>query len=1249
MWIKRQIKGVAGHRRFRWIGLAAAMLILGTGPLRAEEPAISVYYPDGHNVINGAGRRSFVIAAPTYNFACNVAKSQVDEFYLPAGAKAGVNLFDAGGALNGISLMLTDGTGKIYYSVLDGGNDLVNSWYGYPIYQTSMYFAEGGKHFYRLEVKKIQFKSADGLVMAADGYLNCYVWLDRVFVDVTFTATQALTLSGMQILTVLNNDGFDHYCLPGGSATPIPSAGSFASPSLPSGIVFSDSRQPGAGSLAYIVGNPQGTKHLICSRGTYGLKTQPAIICRQVLFDSLLDGGSLTMNAGDSREAYFQLYPSADTTPQDGLTNIDVEIHPLTPTILDRMSGSQSQYLSYDSVTGCYAFNVAYLYNSAAGYRVGINTPNQYDGIKINLPADSRARSNRIRLRSMYQAGWIGGMVADELNWPSGEGVQCAEVGLTLGNPNTLYTYTVIPTQPAQAKTFWVKVLGKRWGETPAVYNSSENLQNTDPLGQLWLNVITGTSASDCLSVVQRAYASICDAGVLNGNIPAAARRFYQNAGGNEFLEYTTSGSSAQDLESRGVRFNRVSPSLLDLTFNGITRDKMIESTIDYRLPPISDLNRLFLHLRYDVKGTVQIQNLKRDLTLLTLADEKYCVYPNYQSCAYTDAGGNRQIISMQPSVGLPLGGPTPWACVYADPTGNRGLVLRSYTAKVNGAPNNQAAITLVTSPKRGLHLVPDSTATQLITGDYFDLEVEIVSYGTENSNYLETQNEAARYGSGRLSVDMKTGSLVSLYPPRIQLDPASGWAEFVLTGGRNFVPLEFMGLDAYTDATRKPFVLEESFNDCWVPYNPTVGVNDGWDVNLDRGTGQYSVIIPVYREDGFPRRFRAHLSRNRLDAEDYVAANDSTAGNAGGQYRSGDVDIYASPQGGYYVGNSAPGEWLEFNYTNPAAEPRLFTSVLNYQASSAASVHLSINGVDQPAIALGFAAGWQKVSGSDIKLKPSANRIRLTIDSGSPSLDYIQLMYERPLPTRPYDFAVLDHSLPIIIKSNETFPGWILVKNIGTAAWTGSDYRLRALDLFYGSWAEVAMDSNENIQPGQIKKFNITIDSPEIFGFSPTRWKMMKGSTSFPGEEFQREIQTAFPVDANATETWPSGGTQAPQPAPPSSAVEVIWPNGNEVWPIGSTQALRWRTNLETGGASIRYELWQDGAKVADLGSGSDLFGEKSDAITVPTVPPGSDYKVWMLSVANPSLWDESDAYFTIVEPTEQNQVRQGKWLLYE
>ena len=44
------------------------------------------------------------------------------------------------------------------------------------------------------------------------------------------------------------------------------------------------------------------------------------------------------------------------------------------------------------------------------------------------------------------------------------------------------------------------------------------------------------------------------------------------------------------------------------------------------------------------------------------------------------------------------------------------------------------------------------------------------------------------------------------------------------------------------------------------------------------------------------------------------VSYHDTTAGNAGGAYRSTDVDLQASSDGGYNVGWTAPGEWLNYS-----------------------------------------------------------------------------------------------------------------------------------------------------------------------------------------------------------------------------------------------------------------------------------------------------------------------------------------------
>src|SRR5262245_20799614 len=54
-----------------------------------------------------------------------------------------------------------------------------------------------------------------------------------------------------------------------------------------------------------------------------------------------------------------------------------------------------------------------------------------------------------------------------------------------------------------------------------------------------------------------------------------------------------------------------------------------------------------------------------------------------------------------------------------------------------------------------------------------------------------------------------------------------------------------------------------------------------------------------------------------RIEAEDFDAGPngsayfDTTAGNAGGEYRNTDVDIQSCAEGGYNIGWSRAGEWL--------------------------------------------------------------------------------------------------------------------------------------------------------------------------------------------------------------------------------------------------------------------------------------------------------------------------------------------------
>src|SRR5262249_35216321 len=102
------------------------------------------------------------------------------------------------------------------------------------------------------------------------------------------------------------------------------------------------------------------------------------------------------------------------------------------------------------------------------------------------------------------------------------------------------------------------------------------------------------------------------------------------------------------------------------------------------------------------------------------------------------------------------------------------------------------------------------------------------------------------------------------------------------------------------------------------------------------------------------------------IEAEDFddggegVAYYDTTNGNAGGSYRSGDVDIEAASEGGYDVGWTAAGEWL--NYTVNVASPGSYDVQLRVASPYGGSIHVGFNGASgvSNAVTVPPTGGWQ-------------------------------------------------------------------------------------------------------------------------------------------------------------------------------------------------------------------------------------------------------------------------------------------------
>ena len=137
------------------------------------------------------------------------------------------------------------------------------------------------------------------------------------------------------------------------------------------------------------------------------------------------------------------------------------------------------------------------------------------------------------------------------------------------------------------------------------------------------------------------------------------------------------------------------------------------------------------------------------------------------------------------------------------------------------------------------------------------------------------------------------------------------------------------------------------------------------------------------------------------VEAEDYdlggsgIAYSDTTAGNAGAVYRSDNVDVWAYlvEGGGYLVGTTAAGEWLE--YTVDVATAGSYTLDLRVANGSTNSrqVRVLMDGVDITGPMVVTSTGgwntWTTIS-KTVNLNAGQQVMRLQIDSGSVNINWI-------------------------------------------------------------------------------------------------------------------------------------------------------------------------------------------------------------------------------------------------------------------
>ncbi|UII21214.1 alpha-amylase family glycosyl hydrolase [Fulvivirga ligni] len=197
------------------------------------------------------------------------------------------------------------------------------------------------------------------------------------------------------------------------------------------------------------------------------------------------------------------------------------------------------------------------------------------------------------------------------------------------------------------------------------------------------------------------------------------------------------------------------------------------------------------------------------------------------------------------------------------------------------------------------------------------------------------------------------------------------------------------------------------------------------------------------------------------VEAENYdnggdgVAYHDVDGSNNGGQYRASEsVDIEASSQGGYNVGWTSSGEWLE--YTVNVAAAGNYTLAAQVASASGGNFRVEFNGSDKTGVLnvpnTGGWQSWQTINSGQFTLSAGTQIMRIYMNTGGYNIDKVTIssangggggsvfrIKNRWQNTYLYDNGnQLAYGTPSASNQNsqwtfETVDGHTAIKNVGT------------------------------------------------------------------------------------------------------------------------------------------------------------------------------------------------------------------------
>ncbi|MEI6914927.1 MAG: hypothetical protein WCL39_07335, partial [Armatimonadota bacterium] len=368
--------------------------------------------------------------------------------------------------------------------------------------------------------------------------------------------------------------------------------------------------------------------------------------------------------------------------------------------------------------------------------------PDSYHGLypypvprlALRVVNPSRSRSAYICISRKTSSSQLSGLpVVTDGSWlPTGEQVQLSR---KWERPRYSESYFDLRIGEGESRVIGYRTPRTWWGEFPSVQMSGLDLTDYFDMGSPWWECSMGESEFICYEFNRNDIANIADFRPIDGRKLSnnhSETPWFRNAGGGELLKYRSEGTW-QSLQAKRTRFISNGPSLVHAVVEMFALDGKASARVEIIQPPCRDYNRVFFHLRYDLKSGIPVDELR----LLALNDEDYPVAQEPQRFGYLAASG--EMVSDQSTWNgrtIQLHESAPFVFVEGDPQGCKGVLIRSVRGRIGGSSFDRAVLKPV-SADRGIQrqilaIVPDTMAKETNAGDYAELEIEVVGWGGE-------------------------------------------------------------------------------------------------------------------------------------------------------------------------------------------------------------------------------------------------------------------------------------------------------------------------------------------------------------------------------------------------------------------------------------------------------------------------------------------------------------------------------------